>query len=242
MTDPSSIISRLKETVREFWLHKQDKFGEVWKVLDKDGKTKFANAAVAACQKMTPQADVLLPEVTVDSLVNDSESVIRLFWYYNTDDGFERDEELVKSLESTGELKHSHEQALALRQIAILQVLTRLIDVFDSIWNKGVEGKRQPEKDIIAETLKVMNQSFSTNTCMYCKQEGKSLCSRCEQVKYCSRECQKKHWKEHKQFCTTKEKQEIDKREDLQKKLRTAKTKAKDKTYDNSNLFHGRPT
>ena len=33
-------------------------------------------------------------------------------------------------------------------------------------------------------------------------EEASSVCSRCEAVRYCSRECQRKDWKAHKPVCT----------------------------------------
>ena len=41
----------------------------VWKVLEAEGKTKFARACVQACSAMTPQAELLFPEITVESIV-----------------------------------------------------------------------------------------------------------------------------------------------------------------------------
>jgi hypothetical protein len=44
------------------------------------------------------------------------------------------------------------------------------------------------------------------NFCARCEQGGKEkkmkYCSRCGVYPYCSRECQKVHWKEHKKVCT----------------------------------------
>ncbi|PPQ92791.1 hypothetical protein CVT25_003902 [Psilocybe cyanescens] len=48
------------------------------------------------------------------------------------------------------------------------------------------------------------NISLSSSGCTNCDGPGKPkilLCGRCKRVKYCSSECQKKHWKEHKGHC-----------------------------------------
>jgi hypothetical protein len=38
---------------------------------------------------------------------------------------------------------------------------------------------------------------------LHCDQLGMKLCSRCHDVRYCSRACQKRHWKLHKTVCTS---------------------------------------
>lgn len=37
--------------------------------------------------------------------------------------------------------------------------------------------------------------------CAYCGKEGNKRCSRCKSVVYCSSDCQKAHWKQHKGEC-----------------------------------------
>ena len=66
---------------------------------------------------------------------------------------------------------------------------------------------------------KVSSSSFSSNNtttdfktdttaCILCSKEAKSQCSRCHKVRYCSRECQMDHWKEHKSLCKGGKKQQ----------------------------------
>ena len=45
--------------------------------------------------------------------------------------------------------------------------------------------------------------------CSYCSTPSDQLrkCSRCQSVQYCNQECQKKHWKEHKKYCGSPDKQ-----------------------------------
>merc|ERR1712070_206586 len=40
-----------------------------------------------------------------------------------------------------------------------------------------------------------------TQFCAYCRADASERCSRCKQEWYCSRECQVKHWKQHKAIC-----------------------------------------
>ena len=59
--------------------------------------------------------------------------------------------------------------------------------------------------DLSASAFTILNGFFARETCASCmiKNEGESFrkCGGCGYARYCSRECQKKHWKEHKTYC-----------------------------------------
>ncbi|KAF0399376.1 hypothetical protein F8M41_009723 [Gigaspora margarita] len=64
---------------------------------------------------------------------------------------------------------------------------------FDSIEiGSGIDGKQ-------------LTQVTCANTCIpnqfACNNIGKNLCSNCRVIFYCSKDCQKMHWKFHKKFC-----------------------------------------
>lgn len=105
---PHGMINRLREQVRSFWAEDEEKFKAAWRVLDKSGKTTFAQAVVAATSQMTPQADLLVPELNVEDIVDDPQHVSRLFWYYFNDEGFKYDKKLVADLELSGALKRTN--------------------------------------------------------------------------------------------------------------------------------------
>ena len=56
---------------------------------------------------------------------------------------------------------------------------------------------------VAKETGSVGSQPSTTSrdTCASCGAAAALLCSRCTQVKYCSRECQRAHWKAHRPAC-----------------------------------------
>lgn len=43
---------------------------------------------------------------------------------------------------------------------------------------------------------------FRFGRCCYCGNQARSVCSSCKVSQYCSRECQRNHWAEHKKHCT----------------------------------------
>ena len=47
------------------------------------------------------------------------------------------------------------------------------------------------------------NENLSGN-CGFCGALASVKCSSCKSVFYCDRNCQKRHWKEHKSFCKSK--------------------------------------
>lgn len=48
----------------------------------------------------------------------------------------------------------------------------------------------------------VMPEKMSSRVCFWCFSPGAlDKCSRCEESRYCSQECQKAHWSDHKRFC-----------------------------------------
>jgi hypothetical protein len=54
--------------------------------------------------------------------------------------------------------------------------------------------KKPVERDLIAD---VVTQCQGPD----CLKEGTQRCNRCKAAYYCSRECQKRHWKTHKPVC-----------------------------------------
>jgi hypothetical protein len=44
-------------------------------------------------------------------------------------------------------------------------------------------------------------EKMDTNKCSKCDELAHQKCGACQAVYYCSRECQKLHWPEHKIFC-----------------------------------------
>ena len=44
-------------------------------------------------------------------------------------------------------------------------------------------------------------ESKEKNACAVCGKPATAQCSRCKAIHYCSRDCQKQHWPEHKKSC-----------------------------------------
>lgn len=71
-----------------------------------------------------------------------------------------------------------------------------------TIGTSGSSGRPQPADD----TLLVRTSDRSVETpklCTVCLQRADQICSKCKEVYYCSSECQKADWKNHKHNCVT---------------------------------------
>ena len=104
---------------------------------------------------------ILLPELRDDDLINRESAAYELFWYYNTDDGIERDDELLDELIEIGEIDITNKyQYMYIRQMALLQSLNALISLYNSIWHKG-KSKELRQKEIEQQKkiylLKILN-------------------------------------------------------------------------------------
>jgi len=232
-SDPSEILSRLRASVRKFWGKEEAKFEKVWEVLAPEGKEKFAKAVVEASKQMCgDKYQLLVPELEVAKIVEEPKHISQLFWYYYTNDGVERDRSMMEDWEEAEMLEMPIPQACALRQMAILRCLNQCIEVYTAIWSKGTSNPSATNQAEVKQALTKAQQSFQNNTCIRCgKANSHSLCARCQKVKYCSRECQKEHWKEHKQFCVpTKQNEDEAAKEALKKKLELAKKQARDRS------------
>lgn len=58
--------------------------------------------------------------------------------------------------------------------------------------------------EILAETTSNSTERNGVNVCGQCGIEAAQKCSKCMQVFYCTRECQVKHWPQHKVICRNK--------------------------------------
>ena len=50
--------------------------------------------------------------------------------------------------------------------------------------------------------METTTMTMATMQCGFCGVPAETKCSRCKSIRYCGRECQKKHWKTHKKTCT----------------------------------------
>lgn len=71
------------------------------------------------------------------------------------------------------------------------------------------EGSSKPKRDVGTEQDTKKGQCTS-NACVACGATASKHCAACGTVKYCSRECQTSHWKEHKAACRAAAPREAD--------------------------------
>lgn len=77
---------------------------------------------------------------------------------------------------------------------------------------KGTKYARDIGGKVTRELKVKKNKAVkSENVCWNCGKFGKKKCGNCRVAKYCSKECQRVHWKEHKPICrkVTKTKNEF---------------------------------
>ena len=75
-------------------------------------------------------------------------------------------------------------------------------DLYDAML--GEEIPVDVVTEIVQRALRKISIAFKKVTCSVCGSPGPGrlkICSRCKSVHYCSRDCQKKDWKQHKGYC-----------------------------------------
>jgi len=75
------------------------------------------------------------------------------------------------------------------------------VTLFTIDWNEFVNPQCSyvDHEDVLAVSLKVKLRS--RGMCRLCGELAYQLCGRCRGIYYCSKECQKQHWKDHKKDC-----------------------------------------
>lgn len=62
-----------------------------------------------------------------------------------------------------------------------------------------MECLQQNPFELLKETMDMLHKS--DKKCFTCGLKGKHYCANCNQAMYCSKECQRSNWKEHKKTC-----------------------------------------
>ena len=95
---------------------------------------------------------------------------------------------------------------ISIEKIAKLPLaeLRKMINQIDK--NEGSIGFLLPKHKLLKKLLNKQNQDLDIVRCAGCNEvyEDKKLlkCGGCRKVYYCSKECQKLHWKSHKELCS----------------------------------------
>jgi hypothetical protein len=74
-------------------------------------------------------------------------------------------------------------------------VLKECVKTMDELKTIGVTGSSFLEDTVKAFKYKMIDR------CFVCNNHTKNVCSKCMKTKYCSKECQKSDWKNHKPKC-----------------------------------------
>jgi len=57
---------------------------------------------------------------------------------------------------------------------------------------------------LFSSDLEAHTHEYETARCSFCSKHAQQMCGRCGNTRYCSQDCQKQHWPEHKKGCVKK--------------------------------------
>ena len=63
----------------------------------------------------------------------------------------------------------------------------------------------------LEHSIKVLEQTITDKQCACCEkfEDKMKRCARCRNVRYCSKDCQVKHWTMHKSLCVAKDARDV---------------------------------